>query len=440
MSIWKQFYKQSLTERLNRLVNGRYLNEKTATWLANNQSLPLEIADHMSENVIGTYGLPFGVALNFMINQKDYLIPMVIEEPSVIAAASYGAKLVRKNGGFTAHVSKRLMTGEIALLNVQTQNEANELTTWINAQKNDLLDVARSAHPSIVKRGGGPIDIRTHYYPQTEQTAAFFVLYLTVDTKEAMGANMMNTMLEAIDHYLNHYFHEHNLPYETLLAILSNYTTDCLVTVSTTISADTLTKQHLSGQWVAKRIALASQFAKTDTYRAATHNKGMMNGIDAIVLATGNDWRAIEASIHAYATKTGQYQGLTTWTYDETNQRLHGELTIPMPIGTVGGSIGIHPSAKLAHQLLGHPDAKTLMTIIASVGLAQNFAALRALVSEGIKTGHMRLQAKSLAIQVGAQSDEVESVTEKLLQQPQLNQETAKQVLLNWRNNHSTHN
>ena len=161
MSIWKQFYKQSLTERLNRLVNGRYLNEKTATWLANNQSLPLEIADHMSENVIGTYGLPFGVALNFMINQKDYLIPMVIEEPSVIAAASYGAKLVRKNGGFTAHVSKRLMTGEIALLNVQTQNEANELTTWINAHKNDLLDVARSAHPSIVKRGGGPIDIRT---------------------------------------------------------------------------------------------------------------------------------------------------------------------------------------------------------------------------------------------------------------------------------------
>lgn len=434
--IWQGFYKLSHSERIARLKAGNILNASQAEDLLNGQSLNLDTANEMIENMIGQYSLPFGLALNHTINEHAYTIPMVVEEPSVIAASSYAGKLISQSGGMHTHVQSRLMTGELAILNVTSPTAAEQLNHWVEKHKKDLLQIANAAHPSIVKRGGGAKEIQTTYYQKNTTTAPFFVIYLSVDTQEAMGANMMNTMLEALKQHLTQAFIAEGWPYEVFMAILSNYTTACLVTATCEIPARILTRDSFSGETVAERIALASQFAQVDPYRASTHNKGIMNGIDAVVIATGNDWRALEAAAHTYASRDGQYRGLATWTYDKTRKVLTGELTLPVPIGTVGGSIGIHPTSQIAHQLLGNPDAQTLMTIIANVGLAQNLAALRALVSEGIQAGHMHLQAKSLAIQVGASPAEASLVAEQLLQAKYLNQATAKALLKKIRQDH----
>lgn len=399
------------------------LSEEESTQLLNEElSLPREIGEHMIENYIGNYSLPLGMALNFIVDEEEKVVPMAIEEPSVIAAASFSAKIIGTAGGFQTTVEKREMIGQVALKQVPHIQEA---IATIEANEENILDRANAAHPSIVKRGGGARKVVTRHIPEdsTEGTPEFLVVHVHVDTQEAMGANMVNTMMEGIAPYL-----EELTQGQALMRILSNYATECLATATCTIPPHKLKAGKFSGEEVRDRLIEASQFAWADPYRAVTNNKGIMNGIDAVVLASGNDWRAIEAGVHAYASRSGQYRSLTKWSKDEEGN-LVGELTLPMAIGTVGGSIRIHPAAKLAHKILGYPDAQTLERILVSVGLAQNFAALRALVTEGIQKGHMGLQARSLAISAGATGNQVDRVAQALKDADHMNLDTAKKIL-----------
>ncbi|MCZ0717247.1 hydroxymethylglutaryl-CoA reductase, degradative [Aerococcus kribbianus] len=436
---WQGFYKLSRQERIQHLLDQKIINQDQAQNLQNGLGLDPQTADDMVENLIGTYQLPFALVMNYQINSRDFLIPIATEEPSVVAAASYAGKLAKAGGGFTSHVIKRLMTGEIAILNVKDQEAADQLAQNIDQSAEEIINIANQAYPSIVKRGGGCQKVSTHYYAATEVNEAFFVVYLHIDSQEAMGANMMNTMLEAVKNSFNQEFAQQEVDYHAFMAILSNHSTNCLVTSQCQIPAQALDRPGHDGRLVAKAIAQASQLAQVDPYRAATHNKGIMNGIDGLVIASGNDWRAIEAACHSYASRDGHYRGLSHWTYDSFNEKLHGEMTLPLPLASVGGSIGIHPNAQLAHQLMGHPDAKTLMTIAASLGLGQNLAALRALVSEGIQEGHMQLQAKSLAMQAGAHSNELSGVIAILETMPHLNQSSAREAIKQYRLQNSNH-
>ena len=377
--------------------------------------MPLSLANEMVENVLGTLALPFGIAPGFQIDDQEIQVPMVTEEPSVIAAASYAAGLIKRSGGFQTQVHKRQMIGQVALYDVSNKEKASQAIT---EAKEELLQLANQAYPSIVKRGGGARDL------WTEVKGDFLICYLSVDPKEAMGANMLNTMLEALVDPL-----EELSGGQGLMAILSNLATDALVTARCHIDYRFLSRDPKEAAEIAQKIALASQLAAVDPYRAATHNKGIFNGIDAVVLATGNDWRAIEAGGHTYASRSGQALGLSNWMDHPEQQVLEGQLTLPMPIATKGGSIGLNPSVQVAHELLGNPDAQTLARIIVSVGLAQNFAALKALVSTGIQHGHMKLQAKSLALLAGATPSEVAPVVQALLEDKPFNLEKAQAVL-----------
>lgn len=429
------FYHLSLKERLEILVQGGHITPDQATLLENNQSLPLATADHMIENAIGTYALPLGIGKNFVINGKEILIPMAIEEPSVVAAASNGAKMARAGGGINAHVLTRLLTGEIVFTGLSSQKEAKILERYIHSHQSPLIQLAESAHPSLKKRGGGIKKITSHFQEDSEEN--FLILYVTLDTQEAMGANMTNTMLEALAHHLETLSQsDKNLPPLTcLMAILSNYATKSLVQADCEVPVQALGKSIEAGTAIAERIVQASRLAQIDPYRACTHNKGIMNGVDAVLIASGNDWRANEAACHAYAAKDGKYRGLSQWTFDKQTQRLKGTLTLPLTVGSVGGSIKIHPTAQIAHQLMQSPNAKELMLMISSVGLCQNLAALRALVSDGIQAGHMALQSRSLAMSVGAKEDEIEPLTTLLKTSSTLSQEVARRLLSQLRQN-----
>ena len=409
------FSKASPAERIEKLAQAGLLSEEGLQTLRDNETLPLSLANEMVENVLGTLALPFGLAPGFQIDGKEVQVPMVTEEPSVIAASSYAAGLIKRSGGFQTQVHKRQMIGQVALYDVSNKEKAIQAIT---GAKEDLLQLANQAYPSIVKRGGGARDL------WTEEKGDFLICYLSVDPKEAMGANMLNTMLEALVDPL-----EDLSGGQGLMAILSNLATDALVTARCHIDYRFLSRDPKEAAEIAQKIALASQLAAVDPYRAATHNKGIFNGIDAVVLATGNDWRAIEAGGHTYASLTGQAQGLSSWINHPEQQVLEGQLTLPMPIATKGGSIGLNPSVQVAHELLGNPDAQTLARIIVSVGLAQNFAALKALVSTGIQHGHMKLQAKSLALLAGATPSEVAPVVQALLEDRPFNLEKAQAVL-----------
>ena len=426
---FKSYYKKSRQDRIDVLVDQEHITSDQAEFLKNGQGLPTEIANNMIENALSTYGLPYGLALNFLINDQEIQIPMVTEEPSVIAAASNGGKIIQQAGGFKSQVNQRLMTGQIAFTGLEDDAQALRFEGYVTEFVDDLLAVANAAYPSIVGRGGGARSIRSRYYPATDSSAAFFIVYLTIDTQEAMGANMMNTMLEALKaHILGQVDFIANI--DGLMAILSNYAVEATATATCEITAHLLDKGPISGVEVASKIALASQLAQVDVYRATTHNKGIMNGVDAFVLATGNDWRAIEAGVHAYAARDGQYRGLAKWTYDSDREILSGELTLPLALGAVGGSIGIHPTVQVTKSILGQSDAKHLMEIAVSLGLAQNFAAVRALVTEGIQAGHMQLQAKSLAIQAGADGDqEINAVVTALENADHKNLAAAKEIL-----------
>ena len=400
---WTGFSKKTPQERKEHLKKNALLSQENQDLLDKDQQLALETANQMAENVIGRFTLPFAICPDVLVDGVTYQVPMVTEEPSVVAAASYASKLIKRSGGFTTTIH---------------DPDKVSASSKIQAASQELIEIAKEAHPSIVKRGGGPRKL------WTETKGNFLIVYLAVDTQEAMGANMVNTMMEALVPEL-----ENLSEGQSLMAILSNLATESLVTATCRLSTRFLSRNKEEAHDLAKKMEMASQLAQVDPYRAATHNKGIFNGIDALVIATGNDWRAVEAGSHAFASKDGSYRGLSTWTYDQESKELVGELTLPMPIATRGGSIGLNPSASIAHDLLNHPDAKTLASIIVSLGLAQNLAALKALTSTGIQAGHMRLQAKSLALLAGASPEEMPQVLAELLKAKHMNQETAQAIL-----------
>ena len=416
---WTGFSKKTPAERLQILKEKGLLQDEHWQLLDSQQTLPLETANQMSENVLATLALPYSLVPDFLVDGKTYQVPFVTEEPSVVAASSFAAKIIKRSGGFETEVHKRQMIGQIALYQV---DNADRAIKDILMKKKELLEQANQAYPSIVARGGGARDL------WLEQKDDFLIFYLSVDTQEAMGANMLNTMLEAL-----------TLPLEdltggkSLMAILSNYATDSLVTARCVIDYRFLSRDKAEAELLADKFQLASKLAQVDPYRAATHNKGIFNGIDALVLATGNDWRAIEAGAHAYASREGSYRGLSIWTADPDKRQLHGQMTLPMPIATKGGSIGLNPAVTASFDLLGQPQAKELASLIVSVGLAQNFAALKALVSTGIQAGHMKLQAKSLALQAGAQDEEIAAVASRLTAKKNFNLAAAQEILADLR-------
>lgn len=409
------FAKLSPTERIEALLKEGLLTWDEAQILKEQKGLPLSIADQLTENVLSTFDLPFSLAPYFLINGRDYVLPMVTEEPSVVAAASFAAKLIQRSGGFTTQVHQRQMIGEIALTDVEDIEVASRR---ILEDKETLLQLANEAYPSIVNRGGGARDL------WVENKGDFLIVYLAVDPKEAMGANMLNTMLEALTDRIQELSGG-----QALMAILSNLATRSLVSARCAIDFKALSRNPEEAIEIAHRMELASQLAQVDPYRAATHNKGIFNGIDALVLATGNDWRAIEAGAHAYAAQSGSYKGLSHWTSQPKEKKLYGEITLPMPVATKGGSIGLNPTVQVSHRLLGEPSAIELAGIIASLGLAQNLAALKALVTTGIQAGHMKLQARSLALLAGAKEEEVPRLVSQLLENKPFNLEKAQTLL-----------
>ena len=419
----KKFYKKSTVEKLQALKEANAISDKDYNDLKNDLlNLAPDVADRMIENYITNYEFPFGIAMNFVINQKEILVPMVTEEPSVVAAASNAGKIVAQSGGFQTSMDERLLIGQIALKQVPNPIEAEKI---VLENTETLLDLANAAHPSILNYGGGARKIETRILPADDlyNTPEFFVVHLLVDTGEAMGANIVNTMVEAIAPYM-----EELTGGSSLMNILSNYSTESLVTVTCSIEPQYLATKTMSGEMVRDRIIEATQLALIDPYRAVTHNKGVMNGVDAVLLATGNDWRAVEAGVHAFASRSGKYRSLTNWSKEESGN-LRGEMTLPISVGAVGGTLSIHPTAQLAHRLLDEPNARELSGALAAAGLAQNLAAVRALVTEGIQKGHMGLQARSLAIRVGAVGEQVEWVAKRLEEAKHMNSETAKKLL-----------
>ena len=416
---WTGFSKKTPAERLQILKEKGLLQDEHWQLLDSQQTLPLETANQMSENVLATLALPYSLVTDFLVDGKSYQVPFVTEEPSVVAAASFAAKIIKRSGGFETEVHKRQMIGQIALYQV---DKADQAIKDVLRKKKELLEQANQAYPSIVARGGGARDL------WLEPKDDFLIFYLSVDTQEAMGANMLNTMLEALTLSL-----EELTGGKSLMAILSNYATDSLVTARCVIDYRFLSRDKAEAELLADKMQLASKLAQVDPYRAATHNKGIFNGIDALVLATGNDWRAIEAGAHAYASREGSYRSLSTWTADPVTRQLRGQMTLPMPIATKGGSIGLNPAVAASFDLLGQPQAKDLASLIVSVGLAQNFAALKALVSTGIQAGHMKLQAKSLALQAGAQDEEIAAIASRLTTMKTFNLATAQEILADLR-------
>lgn len=376
------FYELPITERLETIGRASNLKEKDISSLGNFGAISRELADVFIENAIGTMGLPLGIATNFFINGRDVLVPMAVEETSVVAAASHGAKLARLGGGFRSEASSPIMTGQIQLFLSSDQNWREQLST----KKTELLEWANRGHDSLLARGGGAVDLEAHYIPEI----ASLIVHLHIDTREAMGANIVNTMCERLSVILQEMFH-----CEVGLRILTNLTTKRTAKASCVVPKGAFDSSEFSGEQVVDRIVKAYQFAFYDPFRAATNNKGIMNGIDPVVIATGNDWRAVEAGAHAWAARSGSYKPLAVWEINAQGD-LMGTLELPMAVGTVGGVTKLHPTAQAALRVLGSPDASFLGQIIVCTGLAQNLSALRALASEGIQRGHMSLHKRNL--------------------------------------------
>lgn len=421
------FYNLTLAERQQIVVDWADLSpEQRAELKSVLQSaggLTPAQADKMIENVVGTYALPLGIATNFVINGRDVLVPMVIEEPSVVAGASYAAKLARAGGGFRAEASEPLMIGQIQVLDVRDWEGAAEA---LKAHKQQLLDLANQTDPVVVSLHGGARDIEVRFIPDSP-VGPMLVVHLLYDCRDAMGANMVNTACEALAPLVAEISGG-----RVNLRILSNLADRRLARARCVVPAEVLATDELPGPLVAQRIVEAYALAAVDPYRAATHNKGIMNGIDAVVIATGNDWRAVEAGAHAYAARSGKYTSLSQWGKDDQGN-LVGTLELPLAVGIVGGATKVHPTAKLALKLLGVETAQELAEIIVSVGLAQNLAALRALATEGIQRGHMALHARQVAIAAGAQGDEIEKLAHQLVVSQNIRIDFAQQILQSWR-------
>jgi hydroxymethylglutaryl-CoA reductase len=414
------FYNLTLAERRAKLAEAANQTPEDLIPFTTG-GLSAESADHMIENVIGMYALPVGIGLNFMVNGRDVLIPFVIEEPSVVAGASFMAKLARAGGGFTATTTEPLMIGQMQLINVINMNEAR---MKIYEHKAELLAIADAIDPVLKKFGGGARDLEVRMI-EDSPIGPFIVLHLIYDVRDAMGANAVNTACEKLAPQI-----EAITGGKIHLRILSNLADRRIARARCTIPVNELTMgfESYQGETVRDGIIAAWAFAATDPYRAATHNKGIMNGVDSVVIATGNDWRAIEAGAHSYAARSGRYTSLSTWGKD-MNGNLVGTLEMPMAVGIVGGATKVHPAAQAAVKLMGVKTASELAEIIVSVGLAQNMAALRALATEGIQRGHMSLHARQVALAAGATGGMIDRVAAQLVAEKAVNVTRAEEII-----------
>ncbi len=414
------FYRQSIAQRIEALADRGLIETADArALLDDSQLLTPELADKMIENVIGVFGLPFATAPNFRVNDRDYIVPMVVEEPSVVAGISGAAKTARTAGGFKATLTDPLLIGQIQLVDVAEPDPAVQA---LYAASDELIDLANSMQPNLLARGGGAREIEFFKYrlPDGRWTVVLHVLF---DTQDAMGANIVNTVCEGIAPRV-----EEIASGRVCLKILSNLADRSLVTATVTMPQAELAQEGFSAEAVRDGIVLANDFANVDPYRAATHNKGIMNGIDAVAIATGNDWRAVEAAAHAYAVRKGSYRALTSWTVESSGD-LRGELVMPIKVGVVGGSLKTNPAASLGLKIAGTKSATELAELMGAVGLAQNFAALRALVTVGIQKGHMSLHARSVAASARTPAELFDQVVEGMVDSGEVKRWKAHQLI-----------
>ncbi len=416
-SLFSGFYKLSPKERLNFVKEFAGLTDEEAALFQNTGSLPLDLADRMIENVIGAIPIPLGIAVNFLINKKDYLIPMAIEEPSVVAAASYAAKMVREGGGFFTSSTPPIMIGQIQATGIRDPYAAK---MRILQAKDEILNKANEQDPVLVSVGGGAKDLNVKVIDT--KLGPMVITELYVDCRDAMGANAVNTMCEAVAPMI-----EKISGGRVYLRIISNLADKRLARAWCTVPKDAV-----GGEEVVDGIVAASAFAAADPYRAATHNKGILNGIIAVVVATCNDHRAVEAGAHAYAARSGQYTTLSTWEKNE-NGDLVGTIELPMAVGIIGGAVRTHPIAKLCLKILGVKTANEFAEVLAAVGLAQNLGALRALAHEGIQRGHMSLHARNIAITAGATGELIDLVAEKMVEERKIRMDRAKELIEQYR-------
>lgn len=417
------FFRLTINQRIAALHERGLLSKDDVQKLANgSHQVQLNVADKMIENVIGVFGLPMGVALNFLINGRDYVIPLVVEEPSIVAGLSGAARMARLGGGFVAEKVDPILIGQVQIV---VESEPERAKAILLENKEQILALANSLHPKMLARGGGALDIEVFDYQAEQDGRLMVVMHLLVDTRDAMGANLVNTMCEGVASLT-----ETLTGGKVFLRILSNLTDRAVARASVRIPIQNLAGKGYSGEEVRDGIVLANDLALADPYRAATHNKGIMNGVDAVAIATGNDWRAIEAAAHAYAAITGRYKALTVWHKNEPGY-LVGEIAIPMKVGTVGGSLENNPSVKINHRLLGSPDASELAGILAAIGLAQNFAALRSLSTDGIQQNHMNLHARSVASSAGVAEELFETVVEDLIESGEIKVWKAQEIAKN---------
>ncbi len=423
MTTLNGLYKLSQPERLQKVAT--YINLTADDIQILEAGLSIEQADSMIENVIGRYTLPLSVATNFVINKQAVTIPMVVEEPSIVAGVSYAAKLAKAGGGFITTSSKPIMISQIQVLDLSDLNNAAEK---IMAKEATLLAAANQHHPTIQKLGGGAKGIEYRALPNTA-AGPMLIVHILYDCRDAMGANAVNTAAEALAPMV-----EKITGGRVNLRILSNLTDRRTARSECNIPVAQLSRGETNGTDVAQAIFEAWAFAEADPYRAATHNKGIMNGIDAVAVATGNDWRAIEAGAHAYAARHGRYSSLTKWSLkksaDGSITHLHGVLDMPLSVGTVGGATKAHPTARIAMKILGYPNARTLAETMVSTGLAQNLAAIRALATEGIQQGHMRLHARQVALSVGATGPQIQQIADQLVAEGNIREERAREIVV----------
>ncbi|NOZ27688.1 MAG: hydroxymethylglutaryl-CoA reductase, degradative [Chloroflexi bacterium] len=411
------FYKLDVEQRVEIVARWAGLTAEEREQLRH--SLDVAQADKMIENVIGLHALPLGIAVNFQINGRDYLIPMAIEEPSVVAGASYAARLAREGGGFQAESDEPVMIGQIQVLDLADLEAARAA---VLAERQRLLELANQTDPVVVRLGGGARDIEARIIPESP-VGPMLVIHLLYDCRDAMGANTVNTACETLAPVV-----EEITGGRVNLRILSNLADRRLARARCVIPPKALETDEFPGPLVVDRIVEAYALAAADPYRAATHNKGIMNGVDAVVIATGNDWRAVEAGAHTYAARDGRYRSLSVWEKDASGN-LVGRLEMPLALGTVGGATRVHPTARLALRILGVKTARELAEVVVAVGLAQNLAAIRALATEGIQRGHMELHARQVAIAAGAVGDEIDWVTERMVAERVIRLDRAQELL-----------
>lgn len=413
-SQYSGFYKNSVAERRDLISQFADLTAEEKNIIADPNSLTEEISNNMIENVIGRFSLPLAVATNFIINGKDYVIPMVTEEASVVAAASNAAKMARAKGGFHTSMSGTVMISQIQLTDLVNPHHASII---IAENKQKIIDICNAQDPVLIKHGGGALDVETRIV-DSKLIGSMVVVHLKVNTLDAMGANAVNTMAEAVAPFL-----EELTKGKAALRILSNLAIYRLARARVTIA-----KEDIGGEEVVDKILSAYAFAEADPFRAVTHNKGIMNGITPVVMATGNDTRAIESGAHAYASISGRYTSLTTWEKDH-NGDLTGTIEVPMAVGLVGGATKIHPVAKVAIKILGVTSSYELGGVIAAVGLAQNLAAIRALATDGIQKGHMSLHARNIASVAGAKGEILEKIVKQMVAEKKVRLEYAQELL-----------